>query len=95
MTASPRQPKTERIEVRTTAATRALIDRAVEESATDRSTFVLESATREARRVLADRTSFQLDEDGQREWERINAEPARDLPGLRRLLARSTPFTEA
>jgi hypothetical protein len=33
-----------------------------------------------------------LDADGQKEWERINSRPARNLPGLARLLQRPSPF---
>ena len=45
-----------------------------------------------ALRVLADREQFVLDADGQKEWERINSRPARNLPGLARLLQRPSPF---
>ena len=45
-----------------------------------------------ALRVLAEREQFVLDADGQKEWERINSRPARNLPGLARLLQRPSPF---
>lgn len=82
-----------RIEVRTTADDRALIERAVELEGTDLTTFVVGHATDAARRVLADRDRFVLDAAGAAEWDRITEGPARDLPGLRRLLDRPTPFT--
>jgi hypothetical protein len=44
------------------------------------------------KRVLADREQFVLDADGQKEWEQINSRPARNLPGLARLLQRPSPF---
>lgn len=48
----------------------------------------------EARRVLADRTAFELDAEGQAAWEEINAGPARTLPGLRKLMDRPSPFID-
>jgi uncharacterized protein (DUF1778 family) len=45
-----------------------------------------------AQRVLANREQFVLDQRGLEEWERINNRPARELPGLIRLLQRPTPF---
>ncbi len=45
-----------------------------------------------AQRVLADREHFVLDTGAQQEWERINSRPARNLPGLARLLERPSPF---
>ena len=45
-----------------------------------------------AQRVLANREQFVLDQRGLEEWEHINNRPARELPGLIRLLQRPTPF---
>jgi uncharacterized protein (DUF1778 family) len=59
---------------------------------TDRSSFLLDQGRLAALRVLADREQFVLDTDGQEEWEHINSSPARILPGLVRLLERSSPF---
>lgn len=47
-----------------------------------------------AQRVMADRDTFTLSEDAAAEWEAINARPARELEGLRRLMARPSPFDE-
>ena len=47
-----------------------------------------------ARRVLADRTEFALDADAHQAWETINHRRARDLAGLRELLARPSPFAD-
>jgi uncharacterized protein (DUF1778 family) len=82
-----------RIEVRTTADDRALIERAVQIEGTDLTTFVVGHATDAARRVLADREKFVLDASAAAEWDRITEGAARDLPGLRRLLDRPSPFT--
>jgi len=83
-----------RMELRTTAEERELIDRAATASGTDLTDFVITHASEAARRVLADRDRFHLDASALKEWEDINARPARDLPGLRRLMQRPSPFTE-
>ena len=88
----PRRRRSERIEVRATPEERALIDRAVAATGTNASAFVLSSVTTAARRVLADRTEFVLSPKAARAWEAINERPARDLPGLRRLMQRPSPF---
>lgn len=54
--------------------------------------FVRSSATTAARQVLADRTEFVLSPEAAAAWEAINALPARDLPGLRELMQRPSPF---
>ena len=84
--------RSERIEVRATPEERALIDRAVAAAGTSASAFVLSSVTTAARRVLADRSEFVLSPKAARAWEAINERPARDLPGLRRLMQRPSPF---
>lgn len=83
----------ERLEVRTTRDERALIDRAVAEQGTDLTEFVISNLTVAARRVLADRTEFALDAEAVGAWEAVNRRRARDLPGLRRLMERTSPFT--
>lgn len=85
--------RSERLEVRTTKDERALIDRAVAEQGTDLTEFVVSNLTIAARRVLTDRTDFALDAESAESWEAINRRRARDLPGLRRLMDRPTPFT--
>lgn len=61
---------------------------------TDLTEFVVTTAVDAARRVLADRDTFGLDAAALGEWEAINSRRARDLPGLRRLMDRPSPFTE-
>lgn len=82
------------MELRTTAEERELIDRAVIASGTDLTDFLITHATEAARRLLADRDRFHLDSEALKQWDDINSRPARDLPGLRRLMQRPTPFTE-
>lgn len=86
--------RSRRLELRTTPDERELIDRAVEASDTDLTEFVVTNAVVAARRVLADRAEFALDADALAEWEAINARRARDLPGLRKLMQRPSPFSE-
>ena len=87
-----RPAKTSRIELRATEDDRDLLDRAAAALGTDRSSFLLAQGRLAAQRVLADRHYFLLDADAQQEWERINSLPARNLPGLARLLERPSPF---
>jgi len=87
-----RPAKTSRIELRATEDDRDLLDRAAAVLGTDRSSFLLAQGRLAAQRVLADRQHFLLDADAQQEWERINSLPARNLPGLARLLERPSPF---
>lgn len=86
--------RSERLEVRTTKDERSLIDRAVAEQGTDLTEFVISNLTVAARRVLADRTEFRLDQDAAQAWDAVNRRRGRDLPGLRRLMERPSPFTE-
>ena len=74
---------------------RALIDRAVAASGTYLTDFVVTNLTVASRRVLADRTAFTLGAEGQRAWEQINRRRDRSLAGLRALMERPSPFTEA
>lgn len=92
MPTETKRRRSERLEVRTTPEERALIDRAVAAAGTDLTEFVVENLTLAARRVLADRSEFALDRDAIEVWEAINTRPARDLPGLNKLMERPSPF---
>lgn len=83
-----------RLELRTTPEERDLLDRAVAATGTDVTDFVISHASEAARRVLADRERFVLEPEAARAWEAINSRPARDIPGLRRLMQRPSPFSE-
>jgi uncharacterized protein (DUF1778 family) len=93
MSTAATRKRSKRLEVRATAAERALIDRAAEVAGTDVTTFVVSHLTEAAHRILADRDHFVLARSAAVEWEAINRRPARDLPGLRRLFGRPSPFT--
>lgn len=84
----------ERIEFRTTAEARRLVERAVEVSGSNLTDFAESSLVLAAQRVMADRERFVLPERAADEWEAINAQPARELSGLRELMARPSPFDE-
>ena len=92
MQADQNRRRSQRIEVRATPEDRALIDRAVAAAGTTVTAFVLSSVTTAARQVLADRTEFVLPPEAAGAWEAINERPARDLPGLRELMQRPSPF---
>jgi uncharacterized protein (DUF1778 family) len=83
-----------RLEVRTTTEERELIDRAAKSTGTDLTSFVVEHLVNAARQVLADRDTFVLSRDAIDEWERVNRRSAKELTGLRQLMARPSPFTE-
>lgn len=86
--------RTQRLEVRTTEAERALIDRAVAEQGTDLTDFVISNLTVAARRVLADRVDFSLPPEAAEAWESVNRRRGRDLPGFRRMMERPSPFAK-
>lgn len=94
MTTEGKRRRSERLEVRTTPEDRALIDGAVAASGTDLTEFVVMNLTVAARRVLADRSEFVLDSSFREAWEKINRRRARDLPGLRQLMQRPSPFVD-
>lgn len=83
-----------RLELRTTAQERDIIDRAVLAADTHLTDFVLTNALIAAQRVLADRDHFVLDDTALSAWDEINSRPARELSGLRDLMKRPSPFEE-
>ena len=86
--------RSRRMDLRTTQEERELIERAVAATGTDLTEFVVSHAYDAARRVLADRDRFELDADALDAWEAVNARPARELPGLAKLMQRRSPFSE-
>jgi uncharacterized protein (DUF1778 family) len=86
--------RNKRLELRTTPEERELIERAAEVSGSDLTDFVLTHTADAARRILADRDQLHLSADAVAAWEAVNARRARDLPGLRELMSRPSPFAE-
>jgi len=91
---APLRNRDKRLEVRTTAMERDLIDRAAAAEGTDLTSFVVAHLTDAARQVLADRERFVLSPAAAAEWDRINRRSPKDLAGLRHLMLRPSPFTE-
>ena len=77
---------------RSTPGMREKKDRAAAVGDTGLTEFVVSSAVNAAQRVLADRDRFELDAVAAEAWAAMNDRPARDLPGLRRLMERPSLF---
>ena len=86
--------KDKRIEIRATAADRDLFERAAAAEGVDLTTFATERLRVEAQNVLADRRVFELDPEQWEAWTALLDRPARDLPGLRALMARPSPWVD-
>ncbi|NTV38919.1 MAG: DUF1778 domain-containing protein [Demequinaceae bacterium] len=86
--------KDQRFEFRTSTADRELFARAADALGTPVSTFANEQLRIAAQRVLADRTEFLLSPVEAALFEAMLDRPARDLPGLRALLTRPSPFVD-
>jgi uncharacterized protein (DUF1778 family) len=69
-----------------------LVKAAVESSDTKFSNFVRSAAVAEAHRVLADRTSFELDEDAWAEFSALLDRPAKVPEGLADLFSKPSVF---
>lgn len=92
--ATTARARAERIEFRTRPEVRHLVDRAVEASGSNLTDFAEASLVLAAQRIMANRDRFVLSDPTAAEWDAINARPARDLPGLHKLMERPSPFAE-
>ena len=87
-----RRTRTRTINIRVEPKQRDLIDRAAKALGKDRSAFMLETAYREAERVLLDRRFFALDDKAfARFIQALDTAPA-DNPRLRALLRTPAPW---
>ena len=86
------EPKTERLEFRTTETTRRLVREAAEREELTITEFAERCLRREAQRVLADQQVFTLSPEAQEAWESLTERPARGLPGVAALYDRPSPF---
>jgi uncharacterized protein (DUF1778 family) len=91
---TPARTRNKRLEGRTTAEERELIDRAADTAGTNLTSFVVEHLMDAARQVLADRDRIVLSPEAVGEWDKVNRRSAKELAGLRRLMQRHSPFTE-
>lgn len=79
-------PKSERIEVRTTQARKALLQRAANSSHKSVTEFLLEAGLNAAEETLADRRVFLLDDEQWRDFQAALDRSPVVKPGLARLL---------
>ncbi len=85
------EPKTQRVNLRVRSVDRALFREAASLGEESLSEFLVESGRERAERLLADRTSFVLDD---KQWSAFNAaldRPAEARPELAQLFARARP----
>jgi uncharacterized protein (DUF1778 family) len=87
-------PKDTRIDLRVETKQKQLLSYAAKTKGLKLSTFVLDSALKEAEVLLTEQTHFALPA---RQWQAFCAaldRPAKDIPALKRLLAERTRFEE-
>jgi uncharacterized protein (DUF1778 family) len=92
VTAKVRETRDHRWDLRVAESEDALVRAASEQAETSFTGFIRGAAVAEARRVLADRTSFEL---GEPDWERfmeLLERPPRVPDGLRDLFAKPSVF---
>ena len=78
--------------LRVSSDTDDLVRRAAEETQRNLTEFVVDAATAEAERALADRTRFTLDEESWASFVEALDRPVRDNPGLAKLLSKPSVF---
>jgi len=84
--------RTAAINLRARETQRDLIDAAARALGKNRSDFILETACREAEKVLLDQRLFQLDPEAFDEFTRALEASPDDNEGLRALLSRKAPW---
>ncbi len=81
-----KEPKTERIDVRTTTAAKQLLQQAAATSHKSVSEFLLENGLEAAQATLADRRLFVLDDDRWQAFQTALDRPVQAKPQLKKLL---------
>jgi uncharacterized protein (DUF1778 family) len=89
-----RTPRDATISFRFDPATRDLIERAARSTGCMLEEFVEEHLAMAAERVLAHQPRFTLSSPALEQWQAMTAGPARELRGLRELMARPSPFVD-
>jgi uncharacterized protein (DUF1778 family) len=84
--------KSEEITLRADEARKRLIDRAAAVLGMDRTQFMLDAATREARTVILDRRLFELEDSALQRFIDVLDAPRKNNPRLRRLMTRRAPW---
>jgi uncharacterized protein (DUF1778 family) len=85
------QPKTQRVNLRIEKEDEDLFKLAAESRHQSLTQFMVESSRERAERLLADRTSFQLDSDAWQEIVSVMDRPAKARPELAKLFSRPRP----
>ena len=80
------EPKTERIDIRTTAAVKEILQQAATATHKNVSEFLLDAALTAAMETLADRRVFELDDERWRAFQNALDRPVEHKPRLDRLL---------
>jgi len=93
-TAEQRAARRSRINLRASARQEQLLKQAAAAPDRTMTDFVLESAVVAAERVLADRRWFLISDEQWDEFQHLLEQPARDLPRLRALLDKTSPFAD-
>lgn len=91
---SSSEPKSERIDIRTSAVVKKLLQQAAAASHKNVSEFLLEQGLIAASETLANRRLFMLDDE---QWQAFQAaldRPPQDLPRLRRLLNEPSSYSK-
>ena len=86
--------RAERIEIRATLELKASLEKAAQMQDQTLSAFVLSASRDAAARVLGDQTRFVLSSEQMGAFHQALDAPARDLPGLSRLFAEPSVFSD-
>ena len=86
--------RAERIEIRATAELKTVLEKAARLQDQSLSAFVLSASRDAATRVLGDQTRFTLTTSQMAALNKALDAPARALPGLKRLFAKPSVFSE-
>jgi len=80
------------INLRASAAQRALIDKAAQVQGKSRTDFMLEASSEKAQQVLLDRTVFTLDAEHYQRFAKLLDAPIKANKALHRLLGKTAPW---
>lgn len=86
--------KTRRLSIRASSQEKELLAQAADLTRTTISQFVLREALDAAEQLLMDRTRFSLDDEAWQEFADRLDRPPRELPEIRRLMRKPSPFDE-